>query len=294
MRCVNALLPFIAKACILFLVLLSSARWSYSLEVPALEGRVNDYAKLLSTATVSQLENSLKYFEQEDSTQIVVLTIPSLEGDNLETFSLRVAEGWQIGQKGLDNGALLLIARDERKLRIETGYGLEGTLTDLIAGRIIRNIILPTFKKGNFNQGVIDGVAAMMAAVKGEFKAQEVPISKRKTNDKAGFITMLTFFFLFLGNILRKKKWLAATVGGIGAPLLGMLFLGFTWLILLGLIPLGILGGLLASALMGSSSGRSGGIYWGGGGFGGGSSGGFGGFSGGGGGFGGGGASGGW
>ncbi len=147
----------------------------------------------------------LNNFEQEDSTQIVVLTIPSLEGDNLEAFSLHVAEGWQIGQKGLDNGALLLIARDERKLRIETGYGLEGTLTDLVAGRIIRNIILPNFKKGNFNQGVIDGVAAMMAAVKGEFKAQEVPRSKGKTNDKAGFITRLSRCFLYCIESLSQK-----------------------------------------------------------------------------------------
>ena len=157
----------------IFLILISVLPAS-ALNVPALKGRVNDYAHILSPSTITQLDNALGYFEQQESTQIVVLTIPTLAGDSLEDFSIRVAEQWKIGQKGKDNGAILLIAKKERKLRIEVGYGLEGKLTDLTSGRIIRNIILPWFNQGNFNQGVLDGVGAMMQAVKGEFKAQSV------------------------------------------------------------------------------------------------------------------------
>lgn len=138
-----------------------------ALEVPPLKGRVNDYAGILVPATVRQLEEVLKNFETAESTQIVLLTVPSLEGASLEDFSLRVVVAWKIGQKKLDNGALLLIAKNDHKLRIEVGNGLEGKLTNLVSGRIIRDIITPRFKEGNFDQGVSDGIAAMMAAVKG-------------------------------------------------------------------------------------------------------------------------------
>ncbi len=267
-----------------------------ALKVPQLQGRVNDYAHILSPATITQLNNALGYFEQKDSTQIVVLTIPTLAGDNLEDFSMRVAEQWKIGQKGKDNGAILLIAKKERKLRIEVGYGLEGKLTDLTSGRIIRNIILPWFKQGNFDQGVLEGVGAMMAAVKGEFSGKGVQRPRNhKANNLIGSIMPFAFFFMFLGVILNKKKIAAGTVGAIGSPLLGALFLGFSWPALLVLIIVGFFGGLAASTMQ-LTGGRSGGggffLGPGGGGFGGGGFGG--GFGGGGGGFGGGGASGGW
>ena len=142
-----------------------------ALQVPALKGRVNDYAGLLSQGTDEQLEAALAELERTDSTQIVVLTIPSLEGDSLEDFSIHVAEQWQIGQKGKDNGALLLVSKSDRKIRIEVGYGLEGKLTDLVCGRIIRNVIVPQFKMGHFDQGIIDGVAAIAGVVRGEYTA---------------------------------------------------------------------------------------------------------------------------
>ena len=114
------------------LVVLAST--AFSLDVPALRGRVNDYAGMLSPATVQDLEQKLAALEQSDSTQIVVLTIPTLGGDALEDFSIRVAEAWRVGQKGVDNGIIFLIARQERKIRIEVGRGLEGKLTDLVSG----------------------------------------------------------------------------------------------------------------------------------------------------------------
>ncbi|MBU0942941.1 MAG: TPM domain-containing protein [Proteobacteria bacterium] len=267
-----------------------------ALNVPTLKGRVNDTAAMLSQETIANLNRTLASFETSDSTQIVVLTIPSLEGEVLEEFAIKVVEAWKIGQKDLDNGALLLVSRDDRKIRIEVGYGLEGRLTDLVSGRIISGVIVPMFKKGRFDQGISDGVTAMMQAVKGEFTASASPAgAKNAKNDPAGLFFLLFFAYTFIGNAFRKKNILAAGAGGLASPLLGVMFLPQLGLWLLALIPLGMVGGLVAAALAlpaGKSSGRSGGFYMGSGG--GGSSGGFGGFSGGGGGFGGGGASGRW
>lgn len=267
-----------------------------ALDVPPLQGRVNDTAAMLSPETVTRLNGILAAFESSDSTQIVVLTIPSLDGEVLEEFSLKVVEAWKIGQKGLDNGALLLVSKDDRKIRIEAGYGLEGSLTDLVSGRIISGVIVPMFKKGRFDQGISDGVTAMMQAVKGEFTASASSAAKKGKGDPSGLFLMLFFAYTFIGSAFRKKNLLAAGAGGLASPVLGMMFLPQLGLWLLALIPLGMVGGLVAAALSlpaAKSSGRSGGFYIGSGGFGG-SSGGFGGFSGGGGGFGGGGASGGW
>lgn len=278
---------------VIYLLLLTAAPLM-ALEVPQLTARVNDHAAILSPATVAQLENSLSLFEQEQSTQIVVLTVPSLEGDSLEDFSLRVAEKWRIGQEDKDNGALLVIAKNDRKIRIEVGYGLEGVLTDLVAGRIIRDVITPQFRNGNFDQGVVEGTAAMMAAVKGEFSAEQGRGSSAGSeNDPGGLLVPLLIGLFFLGRIFRNR-WLTAGIGGVAAPVLGFFTFGAHWLIILALIPIGLVAGLLAGIVAASAgSGRMGRGGWSsGGGFGGGLGGG--GFSGGGGGFGGGGASGGW
>ncbi len=268
-----------------------------ALSVPPFQGRVNDTAAMLSQETIADLNGMLASFEASDSTQIVVLTIPSLDGEVLEEFSMKVVEAWKIGQKDLDNGALLLVSRDDRKIRIEVGYGLEGSLTDLVSGRIISGVIVPMFKKGRFDQGISDGVKAMMQAVQGEFTASTSQAdSKDVEMDPAGLFLMLFFAYTFIGNAFHKKRVVAAGAGGLASPLLGMMFLPQLGLWLLALIPLGMVGGLVAAALSlpgGKGNGRTGGFYMGSGGFGG-SSGGFGGFSGGGGGFGGGGASGGW
>lgn len=284
--------------CIFFSLTLFLAVQVSALEVPRLQGRVNDYAELLSPATEASLESVLKSLESSDSTQIVVLTIGSLQGDSLEEFSLRVVEDWKIGQQGLDNGVLLLVARDDRKIRIEVGYGLEGKLTDMTAGRIIGNVMGPRFKQGDFNQGIIDGIGAIVMTVRGEFTAAaEAKPNGSGREDPGGLLTSMIFIFFIFGSLLRKSKVAAAAVGGIATPLLAFLLFGITGLALLALIPIGMFGGLMAAALAGtgggavSRGGQAGGY---GGGFGR-SSGGFGGgFGGGGGGFGGGGASGGW
>lgn len=283
---------FLALALVLVFICIHPAQ---ALEVPPLKGRVNDYAGILSPATARQLEDVLQKFEATDSTQIVLLTIPSLEGDSLEDFSLRVVEKWKLGQKKLDNGALLLIAKNDRKLRIEVGYGLEGKMTDLISGRIIRDIITPRFKEGNFDQGVIDGIAAMMAVAKGEFTAATTKPRHSNSGDPGAIFIFALVLFSMLGRILARAPLLAAGAGAILAPVFGAIALGLGGIGLLALALLGFIFGLIAAKIAGVTGGGFFGGYGGGmGGFGGGSSGGFGGFSGGGGSFGGGGASGSW
>ncbi|PID72365.1 MAG: methanol dehydrogenase [Desulfobulbus propionicus] len=268
-----------------------------ALDVPPLKARVNDYDGLLSTGTRNLLEEQLKQLEQEDSTQVVILTITSLKGENLEQYSLKVAETWGIGQKGADNGVLLLIAVNDRKIRIEVGYGLEGVLTDVVAGRIIRNVITPKFRKGQFDAGVINGVAAIVGTVKGEFNTES--LKKASDADPALWIIGGMFGFFTIGSIFRKKTIIAGIAGGVYSTLLGLtapFISGVTSLLIFALV--GVIGGVIASSIISSRSHRrssrttgfSGGFNTLGGGFGGG----FGGFGGGGGGFGGGGASGGW
>ena len=176
-------------------------------DVPALKARVNDYARMLSSYTEKQLDGILRDLEKTDSTQIVVLTIPSLEGEVMEEFSIKVADTWKIGQKGLDNGAILLIAKDDRQIRIEVGYGLEGSLTDLMSGRIIQNVILPRFRAGNFDQGVLDGVQAMVGVVRGEYTAPEKIPSRKGSKIKGTHpIFIAWIFFIFIVIVLGKLR----------------------------------------------------------------------------------------
>ncbi|MDK9706483.1 MAG: TPM domain-containing protein [Desulforhopalus sp.] len=282
-------------ACLVLIVLglALTGQAALAIEVPKLIARVNDYAAILSPATRQQLEDSLAKLEREESTQIAVLTITSLQGEVLEEFSLKVAETWRLGQKGRDNGALLLIAKNDRKLRIEVGYGLEGRLTDLAAGRIIRDVITPRFREGNFDLGVSDGVAAMISAVRGEFSFSTTATTTASTSisaDFEGIVVFLGFAFFALARIAGKHRLFTASLGAILAPVVG-LFLGLGWLLILAFIPIGFIAGFLASLFFSNMRFSGGGWNSSSGGF---SSGGDSGFSGGGGGFGGGGSSGGW
>jgi uncharacterized protein len=279
------------------LALLLAAASALALAVPRLEGRVNDYGDMLSPGAKSRLNVLLEDLERRDSTQIVVLTIPSLEGEDIEGFSIRVAEQWKIGHKGLDNGAILLISRADRSVRIEVGYGLEGKLTDLQAGRIISNAIVPEFRAGRFDQGVINGVSTMIDIVRGEYTASQKPASGERRGSLPVSLPVLVIFFIMLVSRLgRVSRLFGGLAGGVLAPVFG--FMAFSPG-LIGVILLaagGLFFGLILSSVAGmlpagSGSSRRGPL--GGGGFGGWFPGG-GGFSGGGGGFGGGGASGRW
>ncbi len=261
-----------------------------ALEVPTLKGYVNDYGAMMSPETRSKIENELKAFEQSDSTQIVILTIPSLEGEVLEQFSIRVAEAWKIGQKGKDNGAVLLVSKQDRKIRIEVGRGLEGKLTDLMAGRIINLVISPRFKRNDFDGGFIAATQALIDVTRGEFKADETQTSTRKKRSSS-LPTLFIFGAIALLTLGRISRVLGGAAGAIGFSLIGLLMgLPLVAIVLIGVLGLGM--GIFLPLIFGGF-GRGGGFFpggFGGGGFGGDS----GGFGGGGGDFGGGGASGDW
>ena len=154
-----------------FLMLLAAA--APALEVPFLTGRVNDHPELIPEETERSIEDKLRSFEEESGAQITVLTIESLEGDVLEEFSLRVAETWGLGRKGIDDGVLLLVAKNDRKMRIEVGYGLEERLTDLQSGRILNHILRPFFRRGEFGAGIEQGVDAILGTLRG---AEVIPV----------------------------------------------------------------------------------------------------------------------
>ena len=137
------------------------------LEVPFLGGRVNDLADILSAPAEERISQRLANLEDAAGTQVAVLTVPSLEGESLEDFSLRVAETWALGRADEDDGALLLIARDDRKMRLEVGYGLEPILTDAYSRRIIDEVLRPRFRSGDFDGGVERAVETMAALVEG-------------------------------------------------------------------------------------------------------------------------------
>jgi uncharacterized protein len=282
------------------------SRSAAALEIPKLQGRVNDLAGLLSPDQTQNLDTKLKGLEATDSTQVAILIIPSLEGEALEDFSERVASSWRLGMKAQDNGALLLIAMKERKVRIEVGYGLEPTLTDALCRRIIENEILPNFRQGLYYQGIDDGITALIQAVRGVYQASgRSRTGARERNTDHGALNLIIFLLVPLLWILNATgKWGGGIFGaGAGLYLAFTLFGGSLLPILLGGIIGGVLGLFLGSLVRAgtraASNWRGGGFtgpfYYGGRG-GGASGGGFrgGGFSGGGGSFGGGGASGGW
>lgn len=267
-----------------------------AIEVPQLTSRVNDYANMMSPSARARIESELAALEQSDSTQIVILTIPSLEGEVMEEFSIRVAEAWKIGQKEKDNGVILIVAAKEKRIRIEVGRGLEGKLTDLASGQIIDLVMKPRFRNNDFDGGFTAATQALIEVTRGEYRADETraPVRRARGTPLPVFIMFAAIGLIAIGRISRI---LGGAAGAIGFSLIG-LFMGFP-LLVIGLIGvLGLAAGIFLPLFFG---GLGGGGFWPGGfggfgGFGGGDDegGGFGGFGGGGGDFGGGGASGDW
>lgn len=190
---------------------------AYALEVPYLSGRINDHAGMLSATTIAELESMLEAYEDSTGNQFAVLIIPSLEGESLEEYSMRVAETWKLGKKGVDNGALLLIAKEDRKLRIEVGYGLEASLTDAATAFIINNEITPRFKNGDFDGGVRSGVMAMMQAADGT-----LDITSAGVTDFDGDIWL---FLLIWFGIVGIFTFIALIIPGVGWFLYAFLIL---------------------------------------------------------------------
>jgi uncharacterized protein len=160
-----------------------------------LSGRVVDQAGILSTSTEQQLTALLQAHEDSTSNQLAVLTIQSLDGEPIEEYALRVARGWQLGQVDLNNGVLLLVAVEDRKMRIEVGYGLEGDLADIVASRIIDQELRPAFREGDFDAGVLRGVRAILAAIEGTYSPED---SSDDIQD-APLLFRLFFSAMFMG-----------------------------------------------------------------------------------------------
>lgn len=266
-------------------------------------GLVNDFAQVLTAEQEAVLEQTLKQNEQTTGNEISVVTVKNLGGDTVENFAVKLFEEWGIGKKDKDNGALLLVAIDDRQMRIEVGYGLESYLTDAQSGQIIRNVIAPKFKQGDYSGGITDGVKQIIAATKGESVALPDIASNFSAKNIFDFGLFSLWFGYFVitisGSLLaRSKSWWA---GGIVGGVIGLFLMLFVTLIhgliaIAVLVPIGLLFDFLVSKEYAESklAGRkphwwAGGGGFSGGGFGGGGFGGFGGGR-----SGGGGASGGW
>ena len=257
-----------------------------------------DLAHVLPVGVAASLTRELEAHETKTSNQVAVLILPSLEGDPLEEFSHRVATTWKLGQKGTENGVLLLIALRERKVRIEVGYGLEGTLTDLRSAHIIRNEIVPRFRAGDLPGGIAGGVQAILGTIEGTYKAEEGPSGHARSGQElTAFVYVIigivvgTLAGIVLSHGLQRTRallgsvlaYLVAQFASVG---LGLAAAGATALLLWLILQANRGGGRGGGWGDGFTIGPGGGI--------GGSFGGGGGFSGGGGSFGGGGASGDW
>ena len=247
------------------LLLLSLLGWVwastvFSLDVPKHSGPVVDLAGVLSRSEQTQIAASLVQFKRTYGPQLQVLVIPELQDETIESYSIKVVDQWQLGSKENDDGVLLLVATEDRKVRIEVGQGLEGDLTDAQAGRIVRAGIIPFFQQGQVSAGILIGLSLIAESVGGKLENVPAPRMQRQQRSEKSNMGFLIFLLLFL---IGPRLFGGRRRGGIGGALLG--------------------GMLLGSAMGGRHRGFGGG----GGGFGGG-------FGGGGGGFSGGGASGGW
>jgi uncharacterized protein len=259
--------------------------------VPPLTGRVVDLTATLSADQTTALEQKLKAFEDRKGSQLAVLVVPTTQPETIEQYALRVVEQWKLGRRKVDDGALLLIAKNDRKLRIEVGYGLEGALNDATAKRIIDEIITPKFRSGDFAGGISDGADRILKVIDGE------PLPPPKPEGELPDLSVIGEYFPFLLIIVLVGGGIFRAIFG---RLLGSLVAGggvafFIWFFL-GVLPIAAVGGMIAFVvtLIGDSILSSGGGGRSGGGFSSGSSSSGGGFSGGGGSFGGGGASGSW
>lgn len=179
-------------------------------DVPDLANhRVHDDAGILSPSTISSLEQSLRTFEDSTSNQLAILIVPSLEGETIDQFGIRVADAWKLGTKDRDNGIILLVALEERKMRIEVGQGLEGPLPDAVCNRIIRNEMAPAFRRQDYDGGVVATVDAIRNAIKGEYRGTGTHRTKRQRLP-GGFIVLLIVIILIMrsrGNRGGGSGW---------------------------------------------------------------------------------------
>lgn len=230
------------------LVLVAIGAHAGDLAVPPLRARVTDLAALLPADVEARLEHRLADFEDETTHQIAILTIPTLDGEPIESFALRTVEAWRLGRAEADNGILLLVVAQDRRARIEVGYGLEGVVPDLVAKRVLEEVLFPRLRTGDLAGGIDAAAEALIQAAHGEevsaLRRPRVPLSERGEDPlaKVFFLSLLGLFAALPFRSSRKARPLAAAVGGISSAALVHLFLGtWTWTLL----------GLVLGALLG-------------------------------------------
>ncbi len=212
-----------ARASLLALLMCWAFAASADVAVPPLSGRVVDQTGTLSSGDIASLTQTLKNLELRKGSQIAVLIVPTTQPETIEQYSIRVAEAWKIGRKKIDDGALLVVAKDDHKLRIEVGYGLEGALNDVTAKRIIDEVITPKFRSGDFAGGISAGVARIVAVIDGEPLPAPVEAPSQQVNfawvNNINPVFAL-FGIIFMGGILRallgRLMGAAATGGMVG------------------------------------------------------------------------------
>jgi len=182
------------------LLLICASPLFAALHFPALTGRVVDEAHILSPSAISSLNEMLAGYENGTTNQVVVVTVSSLQGTSIEDYGYQLGRAWGIGQKGANNGVLLIVAPHERKVRIEVGYGLEGTLTDAASSEIVHGIILPQFRNGHMEQGIMDGTKAILSVLGGKGMPIQQQITQQSLTLSAFLILMLIIlpFWLFI------------------------------------------------------------------------------------------------
>lgn len=213
------------------MLFLAMAAIASGADIPYLSGRVVDDAEILSSAARSRLTTIMREHEQRTANQIAVLTVPSIQGESIEEYSVAVFEKWKLGQRGKDNGVLVVVVPRERRMRIEVGYGLEGALTDLATARIIRNVMTPRFRDNDFDRGVEEGVTAIVAQLEGRAAAASAAASSDSTSVSSGLqvpdlpLTERILFGAFIFGIIGLF-----TIIGVVTP-------GMGWFLYLFLIP---------------------------------------------------------
>lgn len=245
-------------------------------------GFVNDFAEMFTQDQLQQLEAKLSAYAKSSGNEIAVATVQSLGGDTVENFAAKLFEDWQIGEKGKDNGILLLVAKEDRQMRIEVGYGLEPQLTDIEASHLLSNVLVPAFKNGDYFGGVSGAVDLMVQKLSGEYP--EAFVARAESQPPTNYFLFGIFAFLFLSRVFAQTRswWLGGAIGAAAGVVVALLYnsimLGLAALLIL--VPLGFILDFIFSRI-GPGAGYNG--FGGPGGFGSGSSGGggFGGFGGG-------------
>lgn len=204
-------------------------------EIPYLSGRVNDYAGILSEYAVENLSDKLREHENRTTNQVVVLTLPSLQGESIEDFANRVFIEWGLGQADKDNGILMVVVPDEKRMRIEVGYGLEGSLSDLQAGRIIREVMAPRFREGDFDGGVTEGALAVISILEGQDIADGVYMDESSDSSSFSDFSGIENPDMPLGPRILIGAFIFGIIGLF--TVLGVLTPGIGWFLYLFLIP---------------------------------------------------------